>query len=368
MRYVRLTARWLLGALLALLLLSAVLRATWATSVLLALALVALVMSADALSSRRFSWFFHALTRTALVVVALLSFVGILRVSAPQSIYASEGARSRLLDIYDEKMGEWPVPFEDRCIETQYGRVHVVESGAEQSPPLLLLHASGVSSWSWKYNIEGLSEAFRVYAIDLMGDAGKSEFRSLDRVFRSKSDQADLYAEIADSLGVSRAFVAGASEGGFIATNYALFYPERVEKLALLAPMGYAGATSAILRIMLTQLFPIGPLQDGTFAWAFSRNPVLQREFGEWFHLVMGRTAPIKVSPLPFSSEERRSLKVPVLFIFGERDNLVGDPRSAARLVQDIPSASVAILDAGHLVAAEEPSSTNALLREFFGY
>ncbi|MGD2123355.1 MAG: alpha/beta fold hydrolase [Gemmatimonadota bacterium] len=291
----------------------------------------------------------------------------ILRKSKPDSIYASEEVRSRLHRIYDEKMLEWPVPFEDLEIETKYGRVHVVVCGREWMPPLLLLHASGVSSWSWKYNVEGLSDAYRLYAIDLMGDAGKSEFRSLSHVFRSGKEQADLYAEITDSLGISTAFVVGASEGGFIATNYALYHSERVEKLALIGPMGYSGAVGAIIRIMITQFFPLRSLQESTFAWAFSRSSALQEDLGEWFRLVMGSTRPIKVPPLPFSQEERRSLGVPVLFIFGERDNLVGDPRRAEAGVKDIPDVTVEILDAGHLVAAEEPLRTNDLLRGFFG-
>jgi pimeloyl-ACP methyl ester carboxylesterase len=365
-KYVWLTLRWILTALLALLLLSGVLRGEWFSAVLLVVALVAVVPVTRRWRETRLPWFFHPITRTVLILVALLSVVGVLRVSKPQSIYTSEEARSRLHQIYDEKMQEWPVPFEDRYIETVYGSVHVVVSGAAELPPLLLLHASGVGSWSWKHNVEELSRFYRVHAIDLIGDAGKSEFRSMDHVFRSGSDQANLYAEIADSLGVSTAYVAGASEGGFIATNYALHYPERVKKLALICPMGYAGATSAVLRIMLTQYFPLAPLQDSTFAWAFSQSPALQSEFGEWFRLLMGNTSPIKVAPLPFSSEERQSLQVPVLFIFGERDNLVGDPRRAEELVQDIPSVDVAVLDAGHLAAAEEPASVNELLLEFF--
>jgi pimeloyl-ACP methyl ester carboxylesterase len=140
-----------------------------------------------------------------------------------------------------------------------------------------------------------------------------------------------------------------------------------VEKLALIGPMGYSGALGAVARIALTQLFPLRPLEETTFAWAFGRSPELEEEFGEWFRLVMAATTPIKVAPFPFSSKERESLKVPVLFIFGERDNLVGDPQRAEALVQDIPDVTVAVLEAGHLIAAEQPSSTNALLLEFFG-
>jgi hypothetical protein len=190
MKIVWWTLRGLLAAFLALLLFSSALRGEWLSLILLALALVAIVQPTGRLRRAGFSWLVHPVTRIALVLAALLAFAGIVRVSAPRSIYASEEVRSRFYRMYDEKMSEWPVPFEDRYIETGYGRIHVVVSGQEDLPPLLLLHASGISSWSWKYNVEGLIGAYRVYAIDLIGDAGKSEYRNLDHVLRSKEDQA----------------------------------------------------------------------------------------------------------------------------------------------------------------------------------
>jgi len=361
------TFRILLAISLGLLLFSCVLRGEWFVSLLLVIAILATVLTSSSQGNNLAAWLLHPATRVGFVFAALLGFVGAFSFSSPQSIYAFDEVRQKLQQLYDEKMREWPVPFEDRYLETRYGKVHVVVSGKEGMPQLLLLHASGISSWSWKYNIKGLSDLYRIYAIDLLGDAGKSEFHSLDKVFHDKQQQADLYAEIMDVLGISKAYLAGASEGGFIASNFALHYPQRVEKLVLIGPMGYSGALGAIFRIMLTALFPIKSFQKSTFIWAFSENPGLQQDFGEWFRLVMSGTTPVKVAPLPFSPEERQHLQVPVLFIFGQRDNLVGDPQAATKLVQDIPDVAVVVLDAGHLVAAEKPEQVNELLREFFG-
>ena len=70
---------------------------------------------------------------------------------------------------------------------------------------------------------------------------------------------------------------------------------------------------------------------------------------------------------MPFSAESRQNLKVPVMFIFGERDNLVGDPLVARALVQDIPDVWVEIVEAGHLMAGEEPEKCNQLILDFIG-
>jgi len=284
----------------------------------------------------------------------------------PTSVYKSPEIKARFMEMYDEKMQEWPVPYEDLFVDTSYGKVHVIVSGPKDAPPLLLLHASGVAGWSWKYNVEELSQHYRTCAIDLIGDAGRSEFTSLDHTMRDGQDQAELYTEITDKLGVEKAYVAGASEGGFIGTNYALYHPERVEKLVLLGPMGYSGATQSVIRIMLATFFPLKPIQDSTFSWAFSDSVVLKEDFGEWFRLLMTGYKPAKVIPLPFSAEERQSLQVPVLMVLGTRDNLVGDPDVARALVQDIPDIRVEVLDAGHLMAGEKPEQANALILEFF--
>jgi pimeloyl-ACP methyl ester carboxylesterase len=80
-------------------------------------------------------------------------------------------------------------------------------------------------------------------------------------------------------LGIEKAYVVGASEGGFIGTNFALYTSERVEKLALLGPMGYSGAFQSIIRITFAQLFPLKPIQGSTFSWAFSDSAQLKDDF-----------------------------------------------------------------------------------------
>jgi pimeloyl-ACP methyl ester carboxylesterase len=117
---------------------------------------------------------------------------------------------------------------------------------------------------------------------------------------------------------------------------------------------------------MLAQFFPLKPLQESTFRWAFSDNPQLEEAFGEWFRLLMSKTFPQKLRPTTFTAEQRQSLQVPVLLVLGARDNLVGDPENARALVQDIPDIRVEVLDTGHLIAAEQPQQVNALILEFF--
>ena len=240
-------------------------------------------------------------------------------------------------------------------------------SGTDGAPPLLLLHASGVGGWSWRFNVGELGQHFMTYSVDTIGDAGKSEYADLSGSMKSGREQAELYAEITDKLGIRRSSVVGASEGGFIGTNYALYKPERVEKLALLGPMGYTGATRSVMRIAFAQFYPLPIIHRATFRWAFGEDPTVNGEFLDWFTLLMKSTYPEKVPPLPLSTESRQGLSVPTMFVFGAHDNLVGDPGAARALVADIPGVRVEVVDSGHLMGAERPREINALLLDFLG-
>jgi pimeloyl-ACP methyl ester carboxylesterase len=358
---------WTFAIFFGLIAISMLLLGNWLHVLVLFLLVLLCLPPVSTVIKNHFDWSIHPVLRLTLIVGLLFAFVRLLTSGEITSLYTSPEAEARFIEIYDEKMAEWPVPYEDLYVDTQYGKVHVIVSGPEDAPPMLLLHASGVSGWSWKFNAEELSQDYRIYAIDLISDAGKSRFASMDHIMKTGQDEADLYAEIADQLGLEKAFVVGASEGGFIASNLAIHYPERIEKLVLMGPMGYAGSTQSIIRIMFSAFFPIKPVQENTFAWAFSDNAKLKAEFAEWFPLVMTGLHNIKVRPSQLSAEQRQSINVPVLFIFGEHDNLVGDPQVAKALVQDIPDVSVEIVEAGHLMGGEIPEECNQLILDFIG-
>jgi pimeloyl-ACP methyl ester carboxylesterase len=367
MNVVGLVLGWLLGILFGLLTLSMVLMRNWLQAIPLLAATVLVLPPARALIEQQAGITLSFPIIGLLVVVLLAAFILLGSINKPTSIYKSPQVKAQFMEIYDAKMKEWPVPYESLFVDTSYGHVHVIVSGPEDAPPMLLLHASGVPAWSWMYNVEELSQRYRTYAVDLIGDAGKSEYDSLDNRMQDGQDEAELYAEITEQLGVGQAYVVGASEGGFVGTQYTLHAPERVRKLVLLGPMGYSGATQSVLRIMFAQFFPLKPIQESTFRWAFSDDPRLGQEFGEWFRLIMSGLNPAKVAPLPLKPEQRQRIQVPVLMVLGKRDNLVGDPAKATALVQDMPDIRVEVLDTGHLIGAEQPEQVNALILDFCG-
>jgi pimeloyl-ACP methyl ester carboxylesterase len=101
---------------------------------------------------------------------------------------------------------------------------------------VLLLHGKNFSAAHWKSTIEVLSASgFRVIAPDQIGFGKSSKPESHQYSF---AGLASYTRELLRSLTIERALVVGHSMGGMLATRYALLFPDAVEKLALVNPIG----------------------------------------------------------------------------------------------------------------------------------
>ena len=116
--------------------------------------------------------------------------------------------------------------------------------GAVDAPDLLLIHGFGADRYGWALNTATLSEALRVWLVELPGHGS------------SAAHPAALPTEMADAvlqsvggkLGSSFA-VAGHSLGGAVALEIARQAPDKVSRMALIAPLGLgAGINETFLK------------------------------------------------------------------------------------------------------------------------
>ena len=73
---------------------------------------------------------------------------------------------------------------------------------------MILLHAGQASSTMWFPNIAALSEKFHVWALDTIGEPGKS---APARPYTTKRDCAAWLEGVLETLGIARAHVMGLS-------------------------------------------------------------------------------------------------------------------------------------------------------------
>lgn len=125
-----------------------------------------------------------------------------------------------------------------RNVETPHFQLHYHDDG--DGAPFILLHGSGpgVSAWSnFRGNLPALTEHFRTILLDMPG-FGRSALPILDRLYPKIA--ADATLELMDALGIERAHLLGNSMGGYAAAEFALTYPDRLDRLVLMGPAGLA--------------------------------------------------------------------------------------------------------------------------------
>jgi pimeloyl-ACP methyl ester carboxylesterase len=229
--------------------------------------------------------------------------------------------------------------------ETIYAEI----SGAGR--PLILIHGLGGSSRCWARNVPALARACRVHVIDLLG-FGRS--RGQRFVLR---EAAGLLVRWMDHLGLGRASVVGHSMGGFVAACLAAQFPERVERLGLVA-----AAALPVERLSLhhtwriVRRLPHLPL---------TLLPVLGTDA-----LRAGPVTLIKALRELLSTDIRLDLagiEAPTFIIWGERDATL--PLAVGRqLHRYLPQAAFLVLPgAGHFPMWDRPTAFNEAVMQFVG-
>ena len=131
--------------------------------------------------------------------------------------------------------------------EVQYLTVHghrraFVKVG--RGPVLLLLHGLGCDHTTWAPVIAVLSRRYTVIAPDLLGHGRSAK----PRADYSVGGYANAMRDLLTVLGVDKVTVVGHSFGGGVAMQFAYQFPERTERMVLVAPGGLGPEVTPALR------------------------------------------------------------------------------------------------------------------------
>jgi pimeloyl-ACP methyl ester carboxylesterase len=259
-------------------------------------------------------------------------------------------------------------------------RIRTVEMGPPDGPPVVCVPGWASSAFQYRKNLPLLAAAgFRAIAVEL-GGQGESE-RPTDGAFYTVRSLADNLRGILDALSLRRVSLVGQSLGGAIVSTAAAADLSRVEKLALIAPVGLARVRGlAIAKLLMPHfLRPILPRlawrlwwdiglrmaygrrgrptpDDVDQYWAPSRDPLYVPSLQTLLHQV-------EWEPL----EERRvgQLHLPVLVVAASADPLLGldEVKKAATW---LPNGRLVVIEgAGHAVQEEVPDEVNRALVAF---
>ena len=282
--------------------------------------------------------------------------------------FTSEKRRAAFLAAYDRVFGErWPVPHQSVEAPTRFGPTRTIVSGPPAAPPLLL-HGAGLSATSWYPNITTYTERFRVYALDTIFDAGRGR---QTRLVRSRQDCAAWIGDVLDGLGIDQPAMVGLSQGGWVVACAARFVPDRLTRLALLAPVG------ALTRFKLPYwlafrfryLLPKGDeLARARKVFGSMRllpdEPFIQQVALGSRHFGYQRPP---VFPWSFSDDDLAHISAPTLLLVAGQETRY-DPRRAlerARRLLPALEGSDVIPGVGHFVSAARPDPVDPRIVAF---
>lgn len=264
--------------------------------------------------------------------------------------------------------------------------LRVVEAGAPDGVPVLLLHGWGASVYMWRDWFAPLAAAGRrVVALDLPGH-GLSDKPDAAAAYRLSGMLAAV-REVMDVEGLHDVDVVAQSMGGTIAIELAIAEPARVRQLVLVNPacFGRVGlqrlariVSPAAVDRVLPKLVPRWLIarthrmaygdpsrvttHDEDEYWAPTQFPAFARAMRQLLH-----EFPWSRPPAREMAVRLHSLGGRMLLVLGSRDSLVRDaaPYAEALRAAGCELRVVTVDGGGHAVNEERPEEVLPVVTEF---
>jgi pimeloyl-ACP methyl ester carboxylesterase len=268
---------------------------------------------------------------------------------------------------------------------TLHGRRVAYRTGG-WGPQLVLIHGITSNSATWDRVLPALSQRYSVLAPDLLGHGRSDKLRG----DYSVGAHANTIRDLLDALGIRKATFVGHSLGGGVALQFAYQYPERIDRLALVAPGGFGREVTPLLRAaslpgagsvlaiaaakpiieagtLLTQLLGRLGLHGGTDLEEIGRAYALlsNRDARKAFLHTLRSVVDIAGQRVTALDRIDVAHDFPALIVWGDRDRVVpaSHGEQAHRLV---PNTYLAMFEgAGHFPHRDDPERFVATLDEF---
>jgi pimeloyl-ACP methyl ester carboxylesterase len=316
----------------------------------------------------------------SLVLIAFVAWIYISVFSGPGPMefsdfhpFKSAKAQARYLAFEDRIAKRWPIISEERLVQTSFGKTFMRISGPVDAPPLVLLPGGGSCSLIWSANIKALSEKYRTYALDNIYDFGRSVY---SRRIASGNDFAGWLDELFDTLRLGNKIrIIGYSYGGWVASQYALYHPERLTHGVFIAPAyTILPMTDEMLWSMVASLLPVRYFKQKAMddiwkdlAKTGKEGRDILDERVEYVEMAFS-TFKFKepVNPTILSDSELQNFKVPLLYIVGSNEMIYNADSAINRLRTVAPRIQTELISGtGHDVMFTHTEIVNQKILNF---
>jgi pimeloyl-ACP methyl ester carboxylesterase len=250
----------------------------------------------------------------------------------PLLFKSAEGERA-VAASYDSLLARLPVPHSGVRIPTRHGETFVIVAGEPAHLPIVLLHSASSNSGSWGEDFVRFTRSCRVYAVDIPGEPGKS---APNRMALCNPHYGEWLLDVLDGLGLEKSCLLGYSQGGWTALRFATLWPERVERMVLVAPGGIAPPRISLM-FKLLPLLVLGRWGRESVKRTIFGARRLPADLDLCLNLILEHFIPRMGKEYIFNDNELRRLTMPILLVTGGRDAVRDTPRMVERLCGLVP-------------------------------
>lgn len=269
--------------------------------------------------------------------------------------FKSEAGKSKILDLYHQKLKDLSVDYTEKLLETKFGITNVISIGDTNLPPLILIHGTGGCAPQILESFPNLSSKYCVYAVDVLAQPNKSAENRLDM---SSLDYGKWLIEIIIKLRLKNVTLVGFSFGGFISLKALEFNETPIRQAFLIAPVYIVNGNPLVgLFKMFIPLKKFIKTNNSKYI-----KKVLNALFSEYDDFALEymsltfQHCNMDFSPLPvISKDSGKTIKTPISIFACEKDIMFPGKKMIRRAKKLFPSLHEVVLlkDSKHVPSTE---------------
>ena len=285
----------------------------------------------------------------------------------PNYITNANGNRKAYFAAYDKTLGQWGINYKELYITTSHGIAHVIVSGPKNAEPLVLFHGMNASSTMWYPNAKALTKDYRIFAIDLLTEPGKSyktaDFKNLEEITRWNQ-------EVLWALKLNSFHLIGASRGGWLAVDLALKKQNDIKSITLLSPAQtfiWIRPSTNLLKNVINVFSPKEKQVERSLETMSSNVGNIDKSYLKQYKIgVKNDSLPkFMLQMTPFSKIDLQSLKMPVLVLIGDND-IINNEKTVRMAQRDLARGQGEVIsNAGHFVSVDQAETVNKKIINF---
>jgi len=235
------------------------------------------------------------------------------------------------------------------------GGVHTYYEEEGSGEPLLLLHGGLVTIETWAHQRPAFAERFHVYLPERRGHGRTPDVPGPTGYDLMAADTAAFM----QALGIQSAHMVGWSDGGNVALELALGWPQLVRKMVLIGAAADVSGATADSTEWVNSLTPdnLPPFLTEPYARLSPDGP-------DHFRVVAEKTVEMWKTQPRHEMSELAAITAPTLILIGDNDGVTIE--HTAQMLRAIPKAQLAVIPgADHGVMLDKPQIVNRLILDF---